>query len=133
MRLTTSYTLPLLGLTTTTNTFILHGFSSSYLYNNNNNGVCAFTTTTSSQLSYRSTKQPIANRHNIFAVKNNSLVQPDNANIDNEQQRDEDARGKNTNTNNKKENERWKIASILGGVATSQLHVTKVSYIHIYV
>ena len=122
MRLTTSYTIPLLGLTTTA----IIG-SSALFYN----GVCAFTTSSSQLSSYRS-KGPIANRHNIFAVNDDDdghqlLVQPDADDNDdnNEKQREETtAIGR-----------RWKIASILGGVATSQLHVTKVckSYTSIHI
>ena len=118
MRLTTSYTIPLLGLTTTA----IIG-SSALFYN----GVCAFTTSSSQLSSYRS-KGPIANRH-VFAVNDDDdghqlLVQPDNANDDNnkQQQRDEDV-DSTTSFNN---NERWRISTILGGIATSQLHVTKV-------
>ena len=130
MRLTTSYTIPLLGLTATT--FILQHGSSALFYN----GVCAFTTSSSQLSSYRS-KGPIANRH-VFAVNDDDdghqlLVQPDNANDDNnkQQQRDEDV-DSTTSFNN---NERWRIASILGGIATSQLHVTKVckSYTSTYI
>ena len=122
MRLTTSYTIPLLGLTATA--FILH--SSSALYNN---GVCAFTTSTSQQqLSYRS-KGPIANRHNLFAVNDDVdghqlLVQPDdNTNDDNNKQQQLDEEYFSTI---KRRSKRWRIAGILGGIATSQLHVTKV-------
>ena len=120
MRLTTSYTVPLLGLTAIT--FILH--SSSTLYG----GVCAFTTSSQQQLSYRS-KGPIANRQ-IFAVNDvdghQLLVQPDdNANDDNnKQQRKRDE----TNAIGR----RWRISTILGGIATSQLHVTKVCKLYTY-
>ena len=142
MRLTTSYTIPLLGLTATT--FILQHGSSALFYN----GVCAFTTSSSQLSSYRS-KGPIANRHNIFAVNDDDdghqlLVQPDNTNDNydrqqrganddnNKQQCDEDV---DSTIKRRSKNERWKIASILGGVATSQLHVTKVckSYTSIHI
>ena len=122
MRLTTSYTIPLLGLTATT--FILQHGSSALFYN----GVCAFTTTSQQQLSSYRSKGPIANRH-IFAVNDDDdghqlLVQPDADDNDdnNEKQREETtAIGR-----------RWRIASILGGIATSQLHVTKVCKLYTY-